>query len=363
MVFLILIIFGIMLGKLKSFLKSENPLYDLEELLLKFKSIAQKGGKLVLCPENTDANWLGIKNATLGMYPDQSICIPQYFSQQVVSDDDLKMLFTSFKEEGGSSVILSGFPKYFEKIIFFGNELGLKVSLIYHGGLSELTGNKDRQVKLGEINDYFKKGQLDKLGIVKTGIESAFTGYNKSVYPVYPISKEVNREDEIKTPFKEDEIHIGVFGNDSFNKNRHTQVCAGLLVNNSVVHVIGENEFSYLNLDDRIVVHEQMEQEEFKHLLGKMNVNLYCSYSESWGQVFVESLLSNVPCVVGMNSSLVDVFFEEMPELFVSQNDNPVTIAKQLDKILAKSNDLYLDKVKTIQKAIDINNQLFITNC
>ena len=352
-----------MLGKLKSLLKSENRLYDFEELLLKVKSVAQKGGKMVLCPENTDANWLGIKNATLAMYPNQSVCIPQSFSQQVVSDDELKTLFTAFKNEGGNSIILSGFPKYFEKIIFIGNELGVKVSLIYHGGLSELTGNKNRQVELGEINDHFKSGRLDNLGIVKSGIESAFTGYNKKVYPVYPISRQANTEGEGNVSLKENVIHIGIFGNSSFNKNRHTQVCAGLLVPNSVIHIVGVNEFSYLNLDDRIVVHAQMEQEEFKHLLSKMNVNLYCSYSESWGQVFVESLLGNVPCVVGMNSSLVDVFYEDMPELFVTQNDNPVAIARQIEGILVKPNDTYLKQVETIQKEIDVNNQLFLTNC
>ena len=67
-----------------------------------------------------------------------------------------------------------------------------------------------------------------------------------------------------------------------------------------------------------------------------MDINLYCSYSESWGQVFVESLLCDFPCIVSMNSSLIDVYFTDFPELFVSQNDNPVFIANVIESILLK---------------------------
>ena len=178
-----------MLKRIKSFLQSDKNGYDFNEILQKVKKIAVNEGKIVICPENTGANWLGIKNATFAMYPDITFCIPQHYSKQVLNDGELSEFLRVFIDNGGTSVILSGFPKYFEKLIFLGNELNVKVSLIYHGGLSELTGNKKRQLEFGEINQYFKNEKLFKLAIVKSGIESAFTGYNDKAYSVYPLSE------------------------------------------------------------------------------------------------------------------------------------------------------------------------------
>ena len=42
-------------------------------------------------------------------------------------------------------------------------------------------------------------------------------------------------------------IDIGIFGNDSYNKNIHNQVIAGLLINNSRIHVINKRHFDYLD--------------------------------------------------------------------------------------------------------------------
>lgn len=350
-----------MLKRIKSFLQSDKNGYDFNEILQKVKKIAVNEGKIVICPENTGANWLGIKNATFAMYPDITFCIPQHYSKQVLNDGELSEFLRVFIDNGGTSVILSGFPKYFEKLIFLGDELNVKVSLIYHGGLSELTGNKKRQLEFGEINQHFKSEKLFKLAIVKSGIESAFTAYNKKSFSVYPLSTILHGE--IKNKKSIEAVNIGVFGNSSFNKNRHTQVNAALLIPNAIVHVIGENEFEYLDQGDRIQVHEQMNQIEFQQLLGKMDINLYCSYSESWGQVFVESLLCNIPCIVSMNSSLIDVYFTDFPELFVSQNDNPVFIANVIESILLKPTFNYSNIVQSIQDTINLNNHLFIKAC
>lgn len=350
-----------MLKRIKSILKSDKIVYDFNEILKKVKKIAIKERKVVICPDNTGANWLGIKNATFSMYPDITLSIPQFYSKQVLNDEELSELFKEFIDNGGVSVVLSGFPKYFEKLIFLGEKLNVKVSLIYHGGLSELTGNKKRQLEFGEINQHFRSHRLFKLAIVKSGIESAFTAYNEKSFSVYPLSTIL--DEKIKKKGSVELINIGVFGNSSFNKNRHTQVNAGLLIPNSIVHIVGENEFEYLDQSTRIKVYQQMNQLEFQQLLGKMDINLYCSYSESWGQVFVESLLYDVPCIVSMNSSLIDVYYENFPDLFVSQNDNPLFIASVIERILKKPPLNYSKIVHSIQDSINLNNQLFIKSC
>ena len=87
--------------------------YDLTSLKEEVKAIGKCFSKLVICPHNTEANWLGIKNATLAMFHGQTFVIPQFFSNQIVSDDDLKVLVHVFKNKGGKTIVLSGFPSYF----------------------------------------------------------------------------------------------------------------------------------------------------------------------------------------------------------------------------------------------------------
>ena len=57
--------------------------YDLQDLLNEVKKISANYSELIICPENTDANWLGIKNATLAMFPDKTFIIPQNYSNQI----------------------------------------------------------------------------------------------------------------------------------------------------------------------------------------------------------------------------------------------------------------------------------------
>ena len=313
-------------------------------LIEKVKSIALQHRNLVICPESTGSNWLGIKNATLSMFPTNSFVIPQSYSNQVLSDKDLKSLVTTFKNEKGKSIILSGFPDYFFKIITFCNELGIVVEVIFHGGLAELNQNKSRQDQMSDLFKSGKEGKISKYYVVKEGLEVLFekiTGITtERITPKLDLPKDLNIN-----KIEDGKIHIGIFGNNSYNKNRHNQVAAAAMVENSIIHIIGDNEFSYLLPNDRIICHKQLDKTQFLELLGSMHINLYCSYSESWGQVIMESFSIGVPCLFTDNSGISNFMGNKY---VIKQPDDIVEIHNKINHVFKSEKNL--DFTKQIKK-------------
>lgn len=141
----------------------------------------------------------------------------------------------------------------------------------------------------------------------------------------------------------------------SYNKNRHTQVAAAALVKNSIVHVLETNEFDYGIPDNRIVAHSNLNRNDFLALLGSKDLNLYCSFSESWGQVVIESLALNVPCIYSNNSGISDII--ESKKYVVSEYDNIVSISKKIKTILIDNNVDF--SLNSFQKRVnELNNEL-----
>ena len=131
--------------------------YDLAILIKKVEAISSTDLKLAICPENTGPNWMGIKNATLDLFPSQTLVIPQEYSNQVLTDVDIRTLISTFKNNSGKTILLSGFPDYFFKIIHICNELEVDVEILYHGGLAEINQNKKKQILMEKILEFAKK--------------------------------------------------------------------------------------------------------------------------------------------------------------------------------------------------------------
>jgi glycosyltransferase involved in cell wall biosynthesis len=314
-----------------------NQAYNLDILIIHVKKIAKTKSKLVICPESTGPNWLGIKNATLDLFPSQTFVIPQEYSNQILTDADLKLIISTFKSQAGNTVLLSGFPNYFFKIIHICNELEINVEFLYHGGLAEINQNKNKQIQMAEILEYAKQGKLNKLYFIKEGLDKLFTKLtsvqSERIIPTLRMPENLNIQRN-----NDGKVHIGIFGNNSYNKNRHTQVAAAAMIDNSIIHIIGKNEFQYLINPDRVVCHNQLNRKAFLEVLGSMHINLYCSYSESWGQVVLESLALDVPCIAGNNSGLQNHVESEHKNLFIDTVDNPYIIAEKINEVI----NLYL---------------------
>ena len=339
--------------RIKEILKKEKPI-DFESLLNKCQNIGKTSKRVAICPENTNENWLGIKNATLALYKSDVLVLPQFYSNQVVTDEKFKIILQTLKNNGIEKIIFSGLPKYFFKFISYTKNMGFHTSVHFHGGLAEFNLNHKKQSEMKQLFSQTRQGIIDEIIVVKEGLDLLFkkiSGVNtKRIVPELVIPENLKQK-----KYSDGKIHIGVFGNDSYNKNRHTQVAAAALIENSIVHVIGSNEFEYLIPPERIKVHKQLDRKQFLELLGSMNINLYCSYSESWGQIVLESFALKTPCLFSNNSGIQKIIGKKY---LVEEYDNPERIADKINLIL--NTDLHSiskEEVESIKGSIfNINN-------
>ena len=299
-------------------------------LLLKIKSILSKDRKIVFTPDNTGSNWLGVKNASISMFPENTVILPQNYSNTLLHKDQINLITKEIEEAGQIQVVFSGIPYYsYDWIRVLGN-MNVEVSVVFHGGLAELTGNQERIDQMRILIDYANSGLIKKIGVIKDGLDEWFRQKVKaSVHKLYPVFIPPK---ELKYSNKEsNQINIGIFGNSSYNKNRHTQVAAASLIENSVVHIFEPNEFDYCLPSERIKTHSMLNYPEFLELMGSMDVNIYCSFSESWGQIIFESLYMNTPCLFSNNSG-IDQFIGT--EFLIQDYDNPSKIAEKINQCL-----------------------------
>lgn len=285
-----------MLNKLKDkfFCKKNKKL--LQKTLEQLKSIRQNHNILVLYGSPTNGNWLGIANATKNLYPENSLEIPQWYSNSVFNQKESNSICGEIIKLNFEKIIISGFAPYF----FLWIELlspTQNIEIVFHGTISEFYDK--------EIQDFFSrlikltdKKKIKKIGFVKKGMAEVFQKlYGFDCYhqplPAPAIPRNIK-----KISLDRSKIHIGVFGADTFNKNLHNQVINALMIENTIVHVLDKSIFSYLDKDDRIVEHgKNLLRSEFLSILGSMDLNLYMSYSESWGLIAYESEAMGVPCI------------------------------------------------------------------
>lgn len=244
----------------------------------------------------TGPHWLGIANATQGLYGAAALQIAQSYSHPVFSPDQLRQLCDRIITLQFRRVVISGFAPYFFDIIdrLSGHS---EIQTLYHGTISEFHDAGQQQI-MQQLISRGRAGQIQELSFVKEGLEQVFIrlyGLHASHMPLRtPEIPQSIRSIELD-PSK---IHIGVFGGDTFNKNLHNQVIYALMIPDTVVHVLDQKKFEYLDMAERIVGHgTHLPKDQFLSILGAMTVNLYMSYSESWGLVAYESEAMGVPAV------------------------------------------------------------------
>jgi glycosyltransferase involved in cell wall biosynthesis len=268
----------------------------LNQLKKRISEIREEHRILVVFGSPTEGNWLGIANATKSLYPDNSIEIPQNYSNTLFSEKQTIDLCEYISQLNFNKIIISGFASYFYYWIDLLYPKNI-IEIIFHGTFSEFH-EKAKQIFIGKLISYGKAEKIKRFGFIKKGLNQTFsTLYNFKSYhqplpiPTIPQGIALLKLDKSK-------IHIGVFGADTFNKNLHNQVIHALMIENTIVHVLDKSIFKYLELDERIVEHgKNLPRDEFLRILGSMDLNLYMSYSESWGLVAYESEAMGVPCL------------------------------------------------------------------
>ncbi len=286
-----------MLHKIKNKLLAGGQIAKrLEITIARLTTIRPDGDVLALYGSPTGPHWLGIANATKGLYASAALEVAQSYSNPVYNDAQLQSLCKKIISLKFRRVIVSGFASYFFDII---DQLAphCEIQTIYHGTISEFHDAGQQQL-IQQLITYARAGKVKELSFVKEGLDQVFIqlyGLNASHIPL----QAPDIPAEIKPiSLDQDKIHIGVFGGDTFNKNLHNQVIYALMIPGTVVHVLDAKKFAYLGMGDRIVGHgSHLSREAFLSILGAMTVNLYMSYSESWGLVAYESEAMGVPAV------------------------------------------------------------------
>jgi len=310
----------------------KNFKVPVDQLLERLTHLRSKTENLVLCPKPTGYNWRGVYNASLGLFSDLVFEIPQYYSTPVYTTDELKVLGEKIASLNFKNVIFSGYLPYFENIItpVSGKT---KVGVIYHGFLSELSDNPFQVKIFNHLLESLRKGIINKLAFNKKGLAETVETILKVesfhiILKTPVISGTHKKADETKT-------HIGVLVNNQFRKNFYNQVAAGLMMKNSIVHVPDTESKMFFGQYDRVATHKfPMEHHEFLKLLGTNDLNMYVTYSESWGLVATESIAQGVPCLVSNNSGIMDYDDELAKYLVVKEFDNSLAIAKQAEYVL-----------------------------
>lgn len=285
-----------MISKIKNRIFPENNQHLVNELTRKITFIRKEHDSVVLFGSPTEGNWKGIANATIGLFPNSSLQIPQWYSNPVLNRKQTIEICEHIKDSKFEKVIISGFASYFFEWIEL-LKAEVIIEIFFHGTISEFH-EREKQQFIGKLIKLGKLGIISRFGFVKEGLDQAFnTLYGFDSFhqplsnPIVPSGLTFLKLDKTK-------IHVGVFGADTFNKNLHNQVIHALMIENVIVHVLDKSIFDYLNLSERIVEHgKNLDKKQFLSILGSMDLNLYISFNESWGLVSHESLALGVPCI------------------------------------------------------------------
>jgi glycosyltransferase involved in cell wall biosynthesis len=286
-----------MLQRFKQFLVKVKSPSSISALLPQLQNIRSKSDQLAMYGTPTKGHWLGIANATESLFPNCSVPIPQSFSQPILNKQETEILLSAIAKAKFEKVIISGFADYFFSYIDI-LHTSTSIEVIFHGTIAEFHEPAKQQL-VKKIVQCYRDKKIKRVGFIKQGLADVFSKlYGMDCYhcalPEPTIPKNIPRLN-----LDRNKIHIGVFGADTFNKNLHNQVIHALLIENAVVHVLDKSHFDYLGVSDRIIEHgTNLTHDNFLSVLGSMDLNLYMSYSESWGLVAYESEAMGVPCLM-----------------------------------------------------------------
>lgn len=278
------------------------------------KKIRERNSILVLYGSPTEGNWKGIANATIGLYPENSLQIPQWYSNSVLNRKETERICNLILELNFKKVIISGFADYFFDWIEL-LHFSIQIEIIFHGTMSEFHESEKRSF-IGKLIQFGNSGIIHRFGFVKEGMDVVFNKLYKFDCYHQPLSTPIIPSEISQLNLDKSKIHVGVFGADTFNKNLHNQVIHALMIENVIVHVLDKSIFEYLNVPERIIEHgKNLDKIQFLSILGSMDLNLYMSFNESWGLVYHESLALGVSSLGSLNMDYLNLIQSEVDKI------------------------------------------------
>lgn len=317
---------------IQNFLQKRKNKKDLNNLLFKIQKIRENSNVLNIQAQPTGYSWLGVYNAGLGLFPHCTVAIPQYYSNQILTDEALTQLGRSIGNLKFEQLIYNGYNTYFSHIskAAIKENASLKVKLIYHGFFAELSGNTTQQRILKQIIDDIHAKKIHKIGFLKRGNAEVF----EKIFGI-PCQLIFNKNPELTEKF-ETQNRIGILTNQSFRKNTASQVIAALSLKKYSVSIFETDDYNVFDTDNKLIKLPHLAHKDFLDSLAKNLINSHVTFSEaSGGQVFTESLSMGVPCLTSLTHGYLDDSEELKNALVVNRFDDAWAIAEKMEEIVA----------------------------
>lgn len=308
-----------------------------EAVLQQIETIAKTNKIINLCAAPTGYSWLGVRNAGLSLFPENTVEIPQYYSNQVLSNEQLIEIGSLIGRLKFEQLIFNGFNDYFIIIIRNAKKVNQKVRVgsIHHGFPAELTENPVGIRLFKSMIEAYKNKEVNKIGFAKKGYSQLihhFLGGN-TFDIIY------------KNPILENnellEKRIGVLTSNTFRKNTYTQIMAALSLKEYEVAISTPVDLEFFDSNNLLKPLGHLEHKRFLEEMSKNVINSHVTFSEaSGGQVFTESLALGVPCLTSLTHGYLDDSEELKKALVVERFDDAWAIAQKMRDVISDRDHL-----------------------
>jgi len=332
---------------------------DFEALLTAVTAIRAQHAVLDVCVKPTGYSWLGVRTAAYSLFPHNTVEIPQYYSQQLLTDKQLTQLGEHIGRLQFHTLVYSGYNAYFSQISAAALRVhpALRIAWIHHGFPAELSGNPVMANIFGRAIHDYKNGHIHKVGLIKKNWELLFG-------PLYGIpAQHLLNKVPISNPVPPpQQLRIGVLLNDGFRKNQITQVMAAAAIPQATVVINHENGVKALLPYTDFDIVGSLDHAAFLRVLGGCTVNSHITFSEaSGGNVLAESLAMGVPCLSGLTHGWLDENPTLLEALTVTRADDAWAIRQKMMEVIERRAELSPLCVTHAQKMNDKADKLLAT--
>ena len=125
-----------------------------------------------LLADNTGYSWQGVKSAGISLFPNNWIALPHYYSHSLLSANNHKKIGELIRYLNFDQLIFNSFAPYFYDIAAAAKEVcpKIKVKVIHHGFLAELSGNEFQIISFNKMIEARRSGAINAIGFVKKGL-------------------------------------------------------------------------------------------------------------------------------------------------------------------------------------------------
>lgn len=344
---------GGFVARLGGFLARRRSGAGLAPLLEAMARIRDATDVLAVTQSHDGVAWLGVNRATHALFPGRVLELPLAMAASRERGHEVQELARQVSALGFAQVIFSGFPACTESLARCVHERGSRVGGLYHGFVAECV-DPDLAAAFAIVLRLRREGVIGKLACNKKGLPETIEKITGLGTYAFTVPTRVSRRPSGLSRGAREGLHIGVLGYDLLRKNIHNQVAAALMVDGATVHVAGGQGFAYWGCDDRVRRHpEILPHDEYVELLGQMDLNLHLSFSESWGQLAVESIAMGVPCLTAKHCDIYDGDPALGDRLRSTNLDDPYALSRDIRLVLAEGDSL----TERLRSHVDALNQ------